>query len=695
MNQQKETRSNIQENSESSSSSEQQFSTKSEQEFSKKKASIRSKLIWVLITSFLLLGMWQLYKLINPEIAGPRIHPLSLVPVDALFILETDQPYKLWSEINQTKIWKLLQNDSEWNEYGQMMTELESTLSDFDQALDILTNRTIYISAHSYRSKDSDLLFVFDLEGLGVIQTWMTSLDHVTKRSFAHNIIYEKLDIDSKETLYFSFEDNYLIASFTHSLVEASILSKDQATLTRSFDFLDIQKKVLGEGLVRIYMNYESIYDYLGTTIDLDDFLDLKKSLPLKYSGFFFDVDKSSLLLEGYSNFSDSLFTYLNIFPDAGTGQLEIAQVIPSNTSIYLSFGFNSFKNFYQSLFDQLSKDPVSGTTYVSYTEKTERFLGIKMEEDIADWIDDEIALIQFESKNDSETAMIIKAKNAALAKEKMSYLSHQIKRKTPVRFKSVLYRNYEINYMAVKGLFNLILGKLFTKFDRPYYSIIDEFVIFSDSPEVLRRIIDDWQNKSTLANVPAYQKFSESLGSEHSALLYVQLELLGDSKNGLIDDETIDFLKSKSSMISHFPQFGFNISPFGRMFETKMLLSIEGQDLRSVFKNSIPFPSLEINYDSIFQIDPGEPIIIEEIEVLDLGAKKQSDTYEEGTTKFELEVKDGLKHGNYFEYYITGELKVKGKYKNDLKEGIWKYYTVDGKLEKKEKYKKGEMISN
>lgn len=694
MNQENEPLSEYQENKETPASSEKkQPLAESNPTFAKKKKIIK-RLVWLLSLVLLCFGAWQVYKLINPEIAGPRIHPLSLVPENALYILETDRPYKLWSEISQTSIWELLQSDKEWEEYGQMMTELETTLSDFDQALDILTNRTIYISGHPYRSKQSDLLFVFDLEGLGVIQTWMTNLDRVTKRTFGQNIIYEKLDIDSKETLYFSFENNYLIASFTHTLVEASISSKDKASLTRSFDFIDVKKKVLDEGLVRIYINYESLYAHLGPLINREEILDIKNSLPFKYSGFYFDVDKESLLLEGFSNYSDSLFTYLNLFPDAGEGSNDIARVIPSKTSIYMSFGFDSFRKFYLSLAKQLSKDPVSGETYASYAAKTEKFLGIELEEDLAGWIDDEIAIIQFESKNQSETACIIKAKSANLAREKMSFLSQQIKRKTPVRFKTVNYRDYQINYMAVKGLFNLILGNLFSKFDRPYYTIIDEFVIFSDSPKVLRRMIDEWLNESTLASLPAYQKFSKVLGSDHSALLYMQLELLGKSKGGLIDSETVDFLQLKSNMISHFPQFGFKISPAGNMFATKLLLSIEGQGQKSIFNNPIPFPSLSINYDSLFQLDPGEQILIEEIEIEDLAAKKQSETYEEGTPKYDLEIKDGMKHGNYFEYHMTGELKIRGKYKNDLKEGTWKYYTVDGKLEKKEKYKKGEMVS-
>ncbi|MGL1887111.1 MAG: DUF3352 domain-containing protein [Reichenbachiella sp.] len=667
------------------------FQEKIQQPFVKRKTKIR--LVWLIIIFVIGTTAWYGYKLVNPEMAGPRIHPLSLTPPNALYVLETDRPYKLWSEISQTSIWSLLENDKEWKEHGQMMNELESTLSGFDQALDVLTNRKVYVSGHSYRSKESDLLFIVDLEGLGLLQSWMTSLEEVTKRTFKNKLIYEKLDIESKETLYFSFEDNYLIASYTHTLVEASINNKDAASLNRSFDFLDIRKKVLDEGLLRIYLNYESLYHHLGATLGQKEIQDLKLNLPFIYSGFYFDVATESLLLEGYSNYQDSLFTYLDLFASAGTGGTDISQVIPDNTSVYMSFGFDSFQEFFRSLAQQLSKDTVSGDSYREYSAKTEKYLGISIEEDLVEWIDDEIAVIQFELENASETALIMKAKSADMAKQKMDFLSHQIKRKTPVRFKTVDYRGHQINYMAVKGLFKLMLGKMFTKFDRPYFTLIEEYVIFADKPQVLRRIIDQKLEGKTLANVSSYQQFITQLGSEHSALLYVQLELLGNSVGGLIDSDMVSLLQSKSNLISHFPQFGLKISPSDKLLETKLLLSIEGLKGEEMFSHTTNFSSLD--FDSLFVIDPGEQIIIEDIEIADLSAKKQSESYEEGKPKYEFEIKDGLKHGDYFEYHPTGELKIRGKYKSNLKEGTWKYYSTEGKLEKKEKYRKGVIVGN
>ena len=652
------------------------------------KKNTKKKLIWVLIILIIGIGGWYGYKVVNPDIAGPRVNPLTLIPSDALYILESEKPYKLWDQITQTEVWELLEQDEEWREYGAMLSELEEDMSGFHQALDILANRTIYMSAHPYRKQKTDYLYIIDFEGLGVVSTWLRSLDNVTVRSFQEKEIYEKLDLETKETFYFTFEDNYLLGSYTHTLVEKSILEKNDAILYRSFDFIDVRKKVLGEGLARIYLNYDLIFKNLG----LEGLKETQERLPFIFSGLFFDIEETSILMDGYSNFNDSLSSYLNIFTESGTGSLDIAKVAPANTSVFLSLGFDSFQKFYRELAGQLSQDKISGEDFDLYTRRTEKFLNISIEEDVVGWIDDELALIQIEADGVSETAFILKGKSADEANESMAFLSRQVKRKTPVRFKEVEYKGYKINYMAVKGLFNLIFGKLFQKYDRPYFTIIDEFVVFASNPSVLRDIIDDYGNERTLSTEDSFIKYQKEIGKEHSLMLYLQLELLAKSDGGILDNETMDFLKRKSNFLKHFPQMGMKFSPDDELFRTKMLVSVNNLEL--FVEPDTPRVLDSAIYEMLFVKDPGEQIVISEIEIEDFGAKNQTEADSAGNTKYDMEIKDGLRHGNFFEYHPTGELKTKGKYKNDQKDGTWKYYDPSGKFIRREKYKNGVLVN-
>ncbi len=652
--------------------------------------------IWIVLLLIIVVGGWYGYKFISPQSSGPRINPLNLVPEDAFFIIETDEPYSVWSKLGKTRMWKTLAKDEEWKEYGEQLNDIEQTLSGFDQVLDVLSSRTIYASGHLYRQGDYDYLFILDMEGMGVLRKWMTTQQNMTKRTFGDKTIYEQFDPDTKETLYFTYVDNFFVGSYTHTLVEASIEGFEEAALSRSFDFIQVRKQAIGEGVVRLYLNYKTLYPYLESILGEEYTQIMKDNLPLFHSGFYFDVEESSLFLEGYSNYNDSLATYLKIFEEAGTGGMDIAKVLPARTSIYFSVGFDSFSKFYKALDNQLREDPEYGEDYALYTKRTEKFLDISLEDDFAGWVDDELAVIQLESEGTSEPeiALVFKAKSSSLANEKMEFLSRQIKRKTPVKFKLITYKGYPINFMSVKGLFNLVLGNLFNYFDRPYYTIIDEYVVFSNQPQVLRRFINDYISENTLANVDGYKDFIDQLGEKHCASLYLQLPLLENTKGGMMDDETAQLLREKRAIISDFPQLGFSMYPSKNMYQTRALVSIDNMELPDPTDYAVPFVGDTINYDSLWKIDPGEQIEITalDVEIDDFGAKKQTEDYEDGTQKYEVEIKDGMKHGSYYEYHPTGELKVKGKYKEDLMEGTWRYYDEQGNLVKKERYKRGEL---
>ena len=155
-----------------------------------------------------------------------------------------------------------------------------------------------------------------------------------------------------------------------------------------------------------------------------------------------------------------------------------------------------------------------------------------------------------------------------------------------------------------------------------------------------------------------------------------------------------LQYLKESKGLLEDFPQIAMQISPAGDMLKTDVLLSQKVFILPDRTDFTAPFVADSINYDSLFKTDVGDQIEIAEVIIEDLNARKQTEEFEGGETRYEVGVKDGLKHGNYFEYYETGELKVKGKYRNDLQEGSWKYYDQEGNLLKRERYRKGELVN-
>ena len=84
-------------------------------------------------------------------------------------------------------------------------------------------------------------------------------------------------------------------------------------------------------------------------------------------------------------------------------------------------------------------------------------------------------------------------------------------------------------------------------------------------------------------------------------------------------------------------------------------------------------------NVDAIFKLKGIYPT--------DLNAKSFSKNYSSGAIQFEVQLKDGLKHGRYEQFYLSGKKKITGRFRKDLQVGAWRYYDENGNLLHKKRF--------
>ena len=140
---------------------------------------------------------------------------------------------------------------------------------------------------------------------------------------------------------------------------------------------------------------------------------------------------------------------------------------------------------------------------------------------------------------SDNEFAVIIRASDIDLAKTNLAFVSKQIAKKSPVKFKDVPYKGYLINYLAVKGFFKLFLGKLFQKLEKPYFTVIDDYVIFSNHPQTIKSIINDYEAGKTLAQFEPFNDFLGKFNTSSSIFVYVQTPVLHTNLKGFVSPAT------------------------------------------------------------------------------------------------------------------------------------------------------------
>ena len=625
--------------------------------------------------------------------SSAKLNSINAVPENAVFIIDIEDPFAQWNTITQGKIWQFLKTNKNLSEIGTSIDSLNASFQQNALLWNMIASRPVSVSVHKIRKDKFDYLYIVDMKEVSKFSFFKEHIDKmvgddtkVSKRTYHQAEIVELTFQDSHDLLYLYLKDNLLVLSATHVLIEQSIDQGDEPVIARDLDYIEVSKYIDDEG-INIYLQHSYFKDYLGQWLNDEDteVYDFVESLV--YTGINLSMDDNYFSLSGNSTLNDSLNSYANIMHKSGKGEMNMHKIVPDNSLSFMSLGFDSFDYFYRNL-EKSIEDSGDGDEYFKSKRKLEKFLDISIEDNFLSWMDDEAGVIQTSGKDKSNGyAAVLKVSNIENAKENLDFIKNQIKKKTPVKFKGVQYKGYEINFLSINGLFKVLLGKMFSKLEKPYYSLIDDYVVFSNHPGTLAKIITYYIEGKTLDKNEQYRVYRTQFDKHSSLFLYVNSkQMVPDSKSFL----TADYWKvmnENKAYIERFPIIGLQVTPNGEMLATTIVLNYMPKD--AVIDWNKLFEPLAFNTnDSIMYNQPQmeELITIDDIFPDDLNDKKMTENYENGQVRFEVALKDGLKEGNYRAYDSLGNVIIKGRYSNDQKTGVWKYYTNEGKLIKKEK---------
>ncbi|MCL6274583.1 DUF3352 domain-containing protein [Muricauda sp. 2012CJ35-5] len=623
-----------------------------------------------------------------------NLQSIYLIPKDAVFIIESDKPVESWAKVSESEVWQHLQQNNYFANLTENIQKVDTVFNDNHRLFEFFDDRSLFISIHMISKRDYGIFYVLDLKRiakLNLLKTYINTLlnDNFTmsKRTYHGQEILEIYDRKSKETIYLAFIKNQLVASYTHTLVEASIDQYQEPILGRDLNFLEINSKIGYEDLFRLYLQYDFLDEYYHRfSTEPNEWVD-RVSENLLFSGFHMNLDENNTITaDGFTNISADNHNYLAALQRSGKAERGVPQIATDRTALYVSYGFDSFKEFYANFEGIKKQNPEQFENYTQGLQKVEKFLKIDVQENFVSWIGDEIALVQIQSKIETrknEMALVLKTNDLEEAKRNLDFVLKQIKKKTPVKFKAITYKEHQINFLSIKGFFKLLLGNRFKSFDKPYFTQIGAYVVFSNNPNTLKGMIEDYLAGNTLSAVPEYQSFNTKFKKESSLFAYSNVPLLFDNLKSIADGEMrIDMQKNKDFIVC-FQQVGFQLTPEDELFESRLVVNFSKVDPTPT-KIEISKPKIQKDTetaisDSVFDLKPIYPD--------DLTANEFVKNYSNGNIRFEVELKDGLKHGRYREFYKNGAERMTGKFRKDKQVGTWRYYDSEGNQLLKKKF--------
>ena len=644
-----------------------------------------------ILVAGLALAVYMVYSIVYLFVSPDRnIQQIYLVPEDAAFIIQSSAPIEDWGKFSGSETWQCLKKAKSFEEVTKSVEKLDSVVRSNKVLLSLVGERDMLISLHKIRATDWDFLLVLDMQKASKMDLLKDQVETVlvmsgfTVTNRMHNgvNILEMRDPDTRDVFYTAFVDNHLVGSYTSGLVESAIDSRNKPKIGLDHSFIEAEKKVSGKGLVRVFINYARIPQfmsiYLGTR---NEYVDLFSN-SMNFAGLYLNMDKDRMEVKGYTFKKDSVDPYITALLNSGKHKMKAHEILSGRTALYTNIGFDNPLTFVKELENALSvHDKQLYDSYQSSRKKIESLFGISLEENFLSWMSGEFAITQSEPGllgHDPELILAIRAKSIKDARKNMEFIEKKIKRRTPVKIKSVTYKDFEINYVEMKGFFRLFFGKLFDKY-------VDDYVVFSNKAASLLSFVEDYEQKNLLEDTPGFKDAYSYMKSSSTIFLYTDMHKFYSQLKSMMNPATWNEIQSNKDVLYSFPYWTMQVVGDNQLASLQYVMDYRPYKPEEVTVVASDEEDEEMNEDAVTekeQLSELKRFYVEKFE-----GNVLREFYPEGALKSEAEVKEGKRHGRYREYYEDETLKLRGKYANNKPKGTWKYYTEDGKFERKEKF--------
>jgi hypothetical protein len=273
-----------------------------------------------------------------------------------------------------------------------------------------------------------------------------------------------------------------------------------------------------------------------------------------------------------------------------------------------------------------------------------------------------------------------------------MALIEKRVRGRTPIRIESIDYNGYEINYIELKGFFRLFFGGLFNKFETPYYTYVDDYVVFSNRSSSLLSFVEDHRQKNRLADSEDFRTAFSKAEKASTVFAYLDARRFWPLMQPMLTAQVWSDLQKNRDVVWSFPGWILQIVADRR---TSMQMTLD----------YLPYEEQEQDVEAPVEMAAAEADAADEAMDDDADSERElmnelkrfhvekfdgnvlREFYEGGALRSESEVRDGKRHGRYREFYEDGTLLVRGKYAAGKPRGTWKYYTADGEFDRKEKF--------
>ena len=498
------------------------------------------KIVIIISSLFVLLSVFFGYNYLKKQ-QIPDIDTYKTIPLDAAFIIESNNFIEKIDDIRkENKIWQELVLFPGVKQFDKDLEYITDISLKNQLIKDLTENNQVIVSAHKIGKEDIGFLFFVKLKNtrdkrfvLETIDNLLTSGQNISQRDYNNTKIYS-LKANDKEH-YITFYKGILIYSSSSLLVENAIRqSEAEISIFNDQGFSKVRKTAGKNVDANIYLNLNKLNEIISFTLN-----DKQKSTISKFSNLAnwaeldINLKNDAVLLNGFTFSADSLNNYLNIFLHQEPIDHEMNNILPSNTSLFISLGIsntNTYIKDYKSYLEKKGKI----NNYQLHIDQFKKKYGIDLEAFFKNQLDEEVGIVVTDEPNnnfEANTYIIMRTKGKSLAEKSLDDIITKV-----AKSKNISKSNYSSNLRIDKettykvysipfsNVFKTFFGNMFSAFDHQYVTFIDNFMVIGNSKSSVSKFILSNVLHKTLENDMKFEQFTNYLSTKSNFYFYTNM---------------------------------------------------------------------------------------------------------------------------------------------------------------------------
>jgi hypothetical protein len=512
-----------------------------------------------LLVGIIFFLLYQKYQELNTQTSDA----IQAIPINASLLIETNNWNNSLNELENTTIWTTISKSENWSEIKTTIQKLSDEVMANESLKHLSAKQKIYLSAH--HSTNDFYFFIAtscSADELKLIESKDSLIDNYKTREYDGVRVFE---LENNWNL--CHHQDILFLSSSSLLIEDGIRQLNNGiSLLDNSEFRKVQSTKSTFAGAHIYINYAYLSKLLSQNTTFSKSNEKWMSRWANWAELDLEISENNLTLSGFTLVEDSSSNYLTSLFGQTEQKIEISKVAPRNTYKITALGIEDFNLFYYNYKEFLAK-------HNNLYEHNKALLEIKSLYDLdAESYFNGIVLNEignistFSSSGKYDDYIFIKTK-----KESEELLNH-INPKTEKKPFSENYRDYTISKFEIDGIFSKLYGHIFKSVKENYFTWIDGYLIFANSPSSIKAFINNFMSKKVLDNNSTFINFKDQIGSRCNYLFYTNPSM--GNWNDLLSSKWSAFAPKENW--SNVSGFVYQLSSKNELFYNNVVLHYE-----------------------------------------------------------------------------------------------------------------------